>query len=457
VKKFRPLMNADKRGLKMLVLSALIRVNLRPDSIFSQLLRERFWPAILLAAATLASAASPPTFNKDVLPIFQKNCQVCHRPGEIGPMPLLTYADARPWARAIKLAVATRKMPPWFADPAYGHFQNERALSEQDVRTIESWVDAGAPEGDPKDKPLPIVWKDGWNIRPDAIFQMPDPYTVPPTGTLDYLYVVIPTGLTSDTWVTAAEIRPGTPSVVHHVLAVVRPPGSEWLKEARPFVPYMPRLADAESGKSSDPQSKPVDMSYELLAAYSPGMQAQRFDIDRSAKLIPAGSDIVLQVHYTPNGKMPVADQTRVGITLAGDAPPKRFFSAVAASANWTIAAGDANAEGRARLTFGEPVELVYVQPHMHVRGKDMTVRLTFPDGRSETVLSVPRYDFHWQIVYYLDKPLHLPQGTRVEAIAHWDNSATNPNNPDPAATVKYGFQSTDEMLNANMGVIVEQ
>jgi hypothetical protein len=372
-------------------------------------------------------------------------------------MPLLTYQDARPWAKAIKAQVVARKMPPWFADRAYGHFQNERGLSEQDVRMIESWVEAGVPEGDPKDKPAPLVWKDSWNIRPDAIFQMPDPYTVPAKGTLDYLYVVIPTGFTKDTWVTAAEIRPGAPSVVHHALAIVRPPGSEWLKEAKPFVPYMPPLADAESGNRSDPQSKPVDMSYELLSAFSPGMEAQRFDVDHSAKLIPARSDIVLQVHYSPNGKTAVTDQTRVGITLTEDPPAKRFYSAVAASANWTIAPGDANAEGRARLTFGEPVELVYVQPHMHVRGKEMTVRLTYPDGRSETILSVPRYDFHWQIVYYLVKPLRLPQGTRVEAIAHWDNSANNPNNPDPAATVKYGFQSNDEMLNANMGVIVEQ
>ena len=411
----------------------------------------------LLVAATLASAASPPTFNKDVLPILQKHCQICHRPGEVAPMPLLTYQDARPWARAIKTQVAARKMPPWFADAAYGHFQNERGLTEQEVRTIETWVEAGSPEGDARDKPAPIAWNDGWNIRPDAIFQMPDPYTVPVRGTLDYLYVVIPTGFTKDTWVTAAEIRPGAPSVVHHALAVVRPPGSKWLKEAKPFVPFMPPLANAESDNRNDPQSKPVDMSYELLAAYSPGMEAQRFDIDRSAKLIPAGSDMILQVHYSPNGKTALPDQTRVGITLTADAPPKRFFSAVAASANWTIAPGDANAEGRARLTFGEPVELVYVQPHMHVRGKDMTVKLTYPDGRWETILSVPHYDFQWQVVYYLAKPLQLPQGTRVEAVAHWDNSANNPSNPDPTATVKYGFQSTDEMLNANMGVIVEQ
>lgn len=440
-------MNTDERRWGISVLSAFICVNRRLN----------FSLAAVWLPATLASAAPPPTFNKDVLPILQKHCQVCHRAGEVAPMPLLTYQDARPWAKAIKTQVAARKMPPWFADPAYGHFQNERGLTEQEVRTMETWAEAGSPEGDAKDKPAPIAWNNGWNIRPDAIFQMPDPYTVPAKGTLDYLYIVIPTGFTKDTWVTAAEIRPGAPSVVHHALAVVRPPGSEWLKEAKPFVPFMPDLANAESGNRNDPQSKPVDMSYELLAAYSPGMQAQRFDIDRSAKLIPAGSDIVLQVHYSPNGKTAMPDQTRVGITLTEDAPPKRFFAAVAASANWTIAPGDANAEGRARLTFGEPVELVYVQPHMHVRGKDMTVKLTYPDGRSETILSVPRYDFQWQIVYYLAKPLQLPQGTRVEAIAHWDNSANNPNNPNPSATVKYGFQSSDEMLNANMGVIVDQ
>jgi hypothetical protein len=225
------------------------------------------------------------------------------------------------------------------------------------------------------------------------------------------------------------------------------------MKEAKPFVPYVPPPAAADSG---DPQGQPVNMSYELLAAYSPGMQPQRFDVDHSAKLIPAGSDIVLQVHYTPNGKTAVEDQTRVGLTLAKETPPKRFMSAVAASANWTIAPRDGNAEGHARLTFGEPVELVYIQPHMHIRGKDMTVRLVYPSGESQTVLSVPHYDFRWQIIYYLEKPLQLPQGTHVEVTAHWDNSAANPNNPDPNKTVTYGFQSTDEMLNASMGVIID-
>src|ERR1700674_5797017 len=270
-----------------------------------------------------AAVAQAQTFNKDILPILQTNCQSCHRPGEIGPMSFLTYESTRPWAKAMKAAVASRKMPPWFADPKYGHFANERRLSDRDLQKIVAWVDAGAPEGAAKDKPAPIEWTEGWNIKPDSIFQMPDPYTVPTTGTLDYIYIVIPTGFTKDTWVTAAEVRPSARSVVHHVIAVVRPPGSLWMKDAKPLVPYIPP-AQSRDGEpdANDPGLEPVNISYELLAAYSPGMQPQRFDIDHSAKLIPAGSDIVLQVHYTPNGKTSIQDQTRVGITLAKEPPP---------------------------------------------------------------------------------------------------------------------------------------
>ena len=412
----------------------------------------------LAAAAVCAGAPSAVTFNKDVLPILQKNCQSCHRPGEIGPMPLLTSANTRPWAKSIKAEVATRKMPPWFADPRYGHFMNDRRLSDQDINSIVAWVDAGAPEGDSNGKSADVVWTEGWNIRPDQIFQTPDEYTVPASGILDYIYIVIPTGFTRDTWVTAAEVRPEARSVVHHILAVTRPPGSQWMKDAKPFVPYTLPKANGEAGipDQDDPQAG-VDMSFEFLAGYSPGMPPERFDTDHSAKLIPAGSDIVLQVHYTPNGKAAVQDRIKVGLTLATEPPQKRFLSAVAASWKWTIPPGDPNYEGHARLTFGEPVELVFVQPHMHVRGKDMTVRLVYPSGETETILAVPHYDFYWQIVYYLEKPLQLPKGTRVEITAHWDNSANNPRNPDATATVRWGDQSSDEMLSVPMGVIINR
>ncbi len=375
-------------------------------------------------------------------------------------MPLLTYEETRPWAKAIKAAVLNKTMPPWFADPKYGHFSNDRSLRDGDIAKIVSWANAGAPEGGLKDAPAPIQWATGWNIPPDEILQMPDPYSIPATGTLEYVYVVIPTRFVKDTWVTAAEVRPGARASVHHVLAVVRPPGSAWLKEAKPFVPYIlpvePADGKAQPG-ANDPQSEPVNISYEFLAGYSPGMQAQRFDADSSAKLIPAGSDIVLQLHYTTNGKTTVYDQTRIGLTLAKEPPQKRLMSAVVNGWRWTIPPGDPNYEGHAKLTFGEPVELVFLQPHMHVRGKDMTIRVVYPTGEAKTVLAVRRYDFNWQLVYYLDRPRQLPQGTHVEVTAHWDNSANNPRNPDPSATVKWGNQSWDEMLSLSMGVIIEQ
>lgn len=410
-------------------------------------------------AAFGAEAASPaPTFYKDVLPIFQKHCQICHRPGEIGPMPLLTYQGTRAWAKAIKAAVTTRRMPPWFADPNFGHFREDRRLSAADLNRIVSWVDAGAPAGNPKDQPPPVQWREGWNIRPDEVFQMPEAYAIHATGALPYVYLVIPTGFVRDTWVTAAELRPSNPSVVHHVIAVVRPPGSQWMKQARPLIPYAPATDDqGEEPAAGDPLSNPVDINYELLAAYSPGMQPQRFDIDHSAKLVPAGSDIVLQIHYTPNGKTAVEDQTKLGLELAAEPPVKRFMSAVANAWHWAIPPGDPNYEAKGSLTFGEPVELVFVQPHMHLRGKDMTIRLVYPDGKMETLLSVPHYDFFWQIIYYLETPLHLPMGTKVEVTAHWDNSANNPRNPDPNRTVKWGNQSWDEMLSVPMGVVVDR
>jgi len=401
------------------------------------------WRTLQRAAAVLVPlvGASGATFNHDVLPILQQHCQGCHRPGEIGPASFLTYESTRPWAKAIKAAVVSKKMPPWFADPAYGHFRNDRRLSDRDIQTLAAWADSGAPEGEASEKPAPVEWHDGWNIAPDLVLQMPDPYAVPASGALPYVYVVLPTGFRRDTWVKAAEIRPGARSVVHHVNAVVRPPGSRWLKEAKPFVPYIPAVEEEPIG--------------ELLTAYSPGMQPERFDIDHSAKLIPAGSDIVLQLHFTANGK-PAEDQTRVGLELAGEAPLKRFLSAAVNSSAWTIEPGDANAEGHGRMTFGEPVELVFVQPHMHLRGKDMTVSLVYPSGETETLVQVPHYDFNWQILYYLAEPRFLPQGTRVEVTAHWDNSANNPRNPDPNATVHWGNQNWDEMLSVPMGVLVK-
>jgi hypothetical protein len=195
---------------------------------------------VLIAALTTALVAvgagtgANVTFNRDVLPIRQKNCQACHRAGEIGPMALLDYQGTRPWAKAIKNAVLTRTMPPWFADSRYGHFANDRRLSDPDIATISAWVDAGAPEGDATDKPAPIAWAEEWSIKPDIVFEMPKAYTVPKSGTIDYTYFVVPSGFTKDTWVTDGEVRPSNRAVVHHGAVFVRPPGSSWLKDAKP-------------------------------------------------------------------------------------------------------------------------------------------------------------------------------------------------------------------------------
>jgi mono/diheme cytochrome c family protein len=422
-----------------------------------------FRPSILFVAnfvvAALAQSSSAPaaiTFNEQIAPILQKHCQGCHRSGEVAPMAFTDFRTTRPWARAIKEAVLSKKMPPWPADPAYSHFANDRRLDAAEIRALVDWVDAGAPEGSHVDSPrraVPPVL--GWNIRPDVVLKMDKPYPVPATGALQYAYIIIPTGFTWDTWVTAAEIRSTAPSVVHHINAIVRPPGAAWLRDVQPGVPYVPDAA-AHDGEpdSNDPQAGLIDGDDEFLAGYAPGMQAQRFDTDHSAKMIPAGSDIVLQVHHTANGKTTEEDLISIGLSLAAAPPEKRFYSATAVSWHWEIPPGDPHYEGHASLTFGEPVELVFIQPHMHLRGKDVTVRLVTPGAPPRILLSVPKFSFSWQLIYYLAEPLQLPKGSKIEIVCHWDNSADNPFNPDPKKAVKWGNQSWDEMLTVNMGVI---
>lgn len=419
----------------------------------------RFIPltVVIVTAAFSADTASDGrmvTFDKDVLPILQRNCQVCHRPGEIGPMSFLTYESTRPWAKAMRAAVLSRKMPPWFADPNAGHFANDRSLSAAELNTIVAWAESGALEGDPRDKPAPIQWREGWNIQPDLTFEMSAPYDIPASGTVEYTYFVTPTGLKEDTWVTMGEIRPEARGNVHHVIAYVRPPGSTWMKDAQVGVPYVPPKRETLQAQPNSQQL--AKDTNEFLVGYVPGMQPQRYDIDRSAKLIPAGSDILFEVHYTANGKA-ARDRTKVGLTLAKAPPEKRFITLVGRSLDFVIPPGDANYEAKALVKFNEPVEFVEQQPHMHLRGKDMLVKMIYPTGESETILNVPRYDFNWQLVYYHEKPLQIPKGTMMEITAHWDNSANNKWNPDPKATIRWGDQSWDEMLVNHFGVVVDR
>ena len=429
--------------------------------------------------AVAATAEKPATFNKDVLPVLQKNCQTCHRPGEVAPMSFLNYQETRPWAKAIKTAVLSKKMPPWFADAKYGHFQNQRALTEAEIKTLSSWADNGAPEGDAKDKPAPLQFTQGWNIKPDITVEMPNTFEVPASGILEYQYIVVPTKFEKDTWISAAEVRPGNRAVMHHVIVYVRPPGSAYMKDAKPGIPYVPfqyerdangaairripqapapQPATGDAPRPPAPAANPAAgmASVELLTAYAPGLQAQRFDlpIAETAKLIPAGSDLVFQLHYTTNGK-PGTDKTKVGLTVAAQPPKYRHVTANATTMDFVIPPNDPNYETHSAVTFNEDARLVWLMPHMHVRGKDFLYKAVYPTGETDTLLNVPKYDFNWQIGYEEATPLVLPKGTRIECTAHHDNSANNPNNPNPNASVRWGDQTWEEMMMGFFGVVV--
>jgi len=379
--------------------------------------------AAALHAGETSGSKAPVTFNKNVAPLLQKNCQSCHRPGEAAPMSLLTYEQARPWAKAIKQAVLQRRMPPWHADPHYGNFRNDRSLTQKEIDTVIAWVDGGAVQGDPKDLPAPVAFVDGWTIgKPDIEFAMPEPFQVPAEGIMDYKHFTVKTGFTEDKWVQLAEIRPGNRAIVHHVIAFVRPPNLT---------------------------ANPV----EYLAGYAPGSVPVQLEPGR-AKLIPAGSDIVFELHYTPNGKS-IPDQTRVGLIFAKEPPKERAFTVVLNGYKFAIPPGDANHKVETDLEFGMDVKLLSLMPHMHLRGKDYAIDLISPDGKSERLLNVPNYSFAWQTMYYPRTEISAPKGSKIHVVAHYDNSANNPFNPNPNETVRWGEQSFHEMLGEITDVAV--
>src|SRR5579884_3624388 len=402
----------------------------------------RVLAAGLLFTSLAAAASTPaaPTFSKDIAPILYKHCAGCHRPDDIAPMSLLDYKSARPWAKAIREAVLTRKMPPWFADPHYGHFSNDRSLAQKDIETIVHWVDAGAPEGNPADMPPPASFVEGWAIpKPDLVFELPRAFDVPASGVIEYQHVIVPTGFTEDKWVQIAEARPTNPAVVHHVIAYVREPGSNYFKDQKPgefFVAPQPK-ADGKVDTSALPS--------DFLVGYAPGQPAEIL-APGEAKLIKAGSDLVLEVHYTPNGKA-TTDRTRIGLIFAKEPPKKRVMTLSATNGTFLIPPGDPNYRVDSSFEVARDVYLASLHPHMHARGKDFEYRVVYPTGETKTLLRVPQYSWVWQLWYTLETPLRLPRGTKIECTAHFDNSANNPWNPDPAKAVRWGEQSFDEMM----------
>ena len=371
--------------------------------------------------SSASNQAGSPSFTKDVAPIMFKSCVTCHRAGEIAPLSLMTYKEIRPWARAIREKVISREMPPWHADPQHGEWSNDRRISEKEIDTIVRWIDTGAKEGDARDLPPAPKFVDGWQIgEPEQIFYMPEEFTVPADGSVPYKYFTVPTNYTEDKYITALEARAGDLSVVHHIVIYVREPG--------------------------DQQPKKRDIGTGLLGALSPGMTPFMAK-PGTAKLIKAGSQLVFQMHYTPSGKV-TKDRSLVGLKFARG-PVERVITTTAAyDMRFVIPANAPNHEVKAVSVIDEDTEIVSFSPHMHLRGRDFTYRAIYPDGRSEVLLSVPRYDFNWQVYYYPKKPLKMPKGTRIEGIAHFDNSTKNALNPDPGRDVRFGEQTWEEMMN---------
>lgn len=394
---------------------------------------------IILIFAAIAHAA-PVTFHKDVLPILQKHCQSCHRPGEAAPMAFLTYESTRPWAKAMKQAVLKGSMPPWFAEPHVGQFVNDRRLPEGARKTLVEWADSGALSGDPADAPPPVRWEEGWGIgAPDTVFEMPVDYDVPATGEVPYTYFVIPTNFAQDQWIEAAEVRPSDRTVVHHVIAFIREPGSKWLSGIQPGRAFVPGGKRFSTGAGED------GMADDWMAGYAPGSIPSAL-APGEARLVKAGSDIILQLHYTATGRAS-KDRTRVGVRFARGPVHQRVMVAAALNNQFVIPPGAPAHPVNASVTFARPVELLSMSPHMHVRGRSFAYRAVYPDGRAEMLLSVPRYDFNWQLRYELPEGKMLPAGTRIECEATFDNSPNNPHNPDPSAQVRWGDQSWQEMM----------
>ena len=402
------------------------------------------------------------TFNKDVFPILESNCQNCHRPGGIAPMSLMTYESTRPWAKAIKAKVLSKQMPPWFAEAGGAPLRNAPQLTTTDITTLVTWADSGAREGEAVKPQQTRRWTDGWRTQPDVVISMETPYAVGAEGPGEIKRFLIPSPFTEDTWVTSIEIRPGDPSVVHHAIVELggpMPPKTVRLPDGSEVKPDVMVAADVPSsgGSYSDQFSTGPGTFTTMEAVYAPGTQPLNFAYTNSAKLIQGGKWIRLEVHYTPNGK-PTVDKTMVGFTLA-KTPAQRRFVIMApdhlADMRKPIPAGAANYQTRGELKFKQDVDIAWFMPHMHLRGKDMTFELDYPKGQNETVLTA-RFNFHWQLGYELEKPIHVPKGTKLIVTAHHDNSRNNPNNPDATKPVEWGDLTAQEMMVPWFGVIVD-
>ena len=423
---------------------------------------------VVIGLTVLSAAFAGTTFTKDVAPIFYEHCVGCHRPGETAPMSLLEYKSARPWAKAIQTAILSGKMPPWFADPEFGHFSNDPRLKPQEIETIKAWVVEGAVEGDPKDLPPQPKFAEGWSLgKPDLIIDIGQDFTVPPNGDL-YRNFTVPTNFLEGKWIRAAQVLPGNRKVVHHVhFSIVEDqkksasqPGGTSVATSSLDRSYF----EIQDGLSRVKLDAPVvndacagDEGIANLSGFEegsfatmlPGKGPDVFDISGDgsvAKYIPAGAQGVFQVHYHGIAT-PQVDRTRVGLYLASRAPQTPLKRVDLRNRLFLIPAGDANHEVKRCYDLEQDKWLLAITPHAHYRGKDATYELVHADGRREILLKVPHYDFNWQLQYRLAKPVLMEKGSRMVVTFHYDNSANNPANPDPAKVIRWGDRTEDEMM----------
>jgi hypothetical protein len=412
------------------------------------------------------------TFTRDVAPILYRHCVECHHPNDIAPMSLITYGEVKPWAASIKEAVLLRKMPPWKADPHFGKWSNDPTLSPAEIQTIKAWADGAKLEGDPKALPAAPTFVDGWRVgKPDMIVAIPE-QKIEGTGPDEYVSIHVPTKFTEDRWIVAAELRPGNRKVVHHAHVFVTPPKVEgapaapaakrvspdperqyanWLQIhegtlswVRPEAPVInDGCAVDDNGKF--PGHNTAELS--LLSSYLPGRGPDVYP-EGTARKIPAGSTIDFQIHYSHATKKAEVDATSVGLIFAKEPPLQPSRRIDLSNHLFMIPAGASDQEVTECHTFSKDIYITSLTPHMHYRGKAMRILAAYPDGRKETLLYVPEYNFNWQITYRPVEPIHLPKGSRILIDAHFDNSANNPLNPDPKQTIRWGSASENEMMD---------
>lgn len=357
------------------------------------------------------------TYSKHIAKLLQEKCQDCHHSGTAAPFALMNYDDAVNWSAMMREVIVQRRMPPWHADPRYGHFTEQRRLSDEEIDTLVAWIESGTPQGNPAETPANPEYPDGWRIgQPDIVFELPKEVSIPAKGTIPYMYFETPTNFKEDMWIEAAEARPGNRAAVHHIVLFYKEPGEKRAKLERNWID-----------------------------GAAPGNIPMQFPVGVGRR-IPAGASLIWQMHYTATGK-PEKDRSQYAFRFCKQKPEREARVEPVANQKFRIAPEDPNYKVQSQVTLSRPALLYSFSPHMHVRGKDFEYKAVFPDGRSEILLSVPQYDFNWQSAYRLKEPLPLPAGTRIECTAHYDNSKGNPANPDPTKPVFWGDQTWEEMM----------